>query len=81
MDDRPDAAYGANKLQRDGVRNRILVEAMEQAVADLRKAHGDKWADVPWGQIHAARFTHPLAGSAATRDLFNIPAVPKSGDA
>ncbi len=77
----PDAAYGANKLQRDTARNRILVEAMEQAVADLRKAHGDKWADIPWGQIHSARFTHPLAGSVATRDLFTIPAVPKSGDA
>jgi penicillin amidase len=78
---RPDAAYGANKLQRDAARDRLLISAMEQAVADLRKAHGDQWADVPWGQIHTSRFTHPLANSPATRDLFAIPAVAKSGDA
>jgi penicillin G amidase len=77
----PDAAYGAHKVQRDAARDRILLEAIEQAIADLRKAHGDKWAAIPWGQIHTARFTHPLANSPATRDLFAIPAVPKAGDA
>jgi hypothetical protein len=77
----PDAAYGASRRDREAARNRILIDALDQAVTDLRKAHGDKWADIPWGQIHTSRFTHPLANSPATRDLFNIPAVPKSGDA
>jgi penicillin amidase len=77
----PDASYGEHRVQRDAARDRILLQALELAVTDLRKAHGDKWAEIPWGQIHTARFTHPLAGSPATRDLFAIPAVPKSGDA
>jgi len=77
----PDASYGEHKVQREAARDRILLEALELAVTDLRKAYGDKWAETPWGQIHTARFTHPLAGSGATRDLFDIPAVPKSGDA
>jgi penicillin amidase len=78
---RPDAAYGTTRREREAARTRILLEALDRAIADLRKAHGDRWAEIPWGDVHTARFTHPLAGSPATRALFQVPAVAKSGDA
>ncbi len=72
----PDAAYGADPA---AARDRILVTAIEQALADLRKRLGDDVSKWRWGDIHTADFAHPLL-SDATRALFAIPPVSRGGD-
>jgi penicillin G amidase len=72
----PDRAYGANP--RAG-RDRILAEALETAVADLRKRLGDDMAAWKWGDLHTADFIHPLHGSGSG-DLFRVDPVRRGGD-
>jgi len=73
----PDRAYGPNA--RAG-RDRALAEALEQAVAGLRKQLGDDMNAWKWGDIHRADFVHPLGGSEATKALFHIDPVRRGGD-
>lgn len=75
---KPDRAYGPNPAE---ARNRILGQALEQAVADLRKRSGDDMNAWKWGTIHTADFVHPLGGSDATKGLFAVEPVPRGGDA
>ena len=72
---KPDAAIGGG----DG-RNRILGQALELAVADLRKRFGDDMNAWKWGDIHTTDFVHPLGESAATKEMFHIPPVRRGGD-
>ena len=74
---RPDAAYGRSpKAERD----RILVTALEQAVADLRKRLGDDMGSWKWGDIHTADFVHPLAGGGSAGGVFHVEPVRRGGD-
>jgi penicillin amidase len=73
----PDRAYGSNPR---AARDRILAEALEQAVTDLRKRLGDDMNAWTWGDVHTADFVHPLGGSEATRDLFHVDPVRRGGD-
>jgi penicillin amidase len=74
---KPDRAFGANPAEG---RNRILAQALEAAVADLRKRFGDDMNAWKWGDIHTADFVHPLGEGAATKDLFHIQPVRRGGD-
>jgi penicillin amidase len=73
----PDKAYGADPVAE---RNRILVTAMEQAVADLRQHHGDDMSKWVWGDIHTTKFQHPLL-SEKTQAAFGVEPVRRGGDA
>ncbi len=74
---KPDRAYGSSPGEG---RNRILAQALEVAVADLRKRFGDDMSAWKWGSIHTTDFVHPLAGSDATKGLFHIEPVRRGGD-
>lgn len=73
----PDAAYGADPK---AARDKILVMAMEQALADLHKRLGDDTSKWQWGKIHTADFTHPLTNEK-TAPLFRVDPVHRGGDA
>jgi penicillin amidase len=77
----PDQAYGRSRAEREETRDAILLEALQEAVADLRKRHGDRWAGIAWGEIHTADFVHPLASAPGVGGLFRVEPVRKSGDA
>ncbi len=74
---KPDAAFGLNPAEG---RNRIVGQALEEAVADLQKRFGADMDTWRWGDIHTTDFIHPLGGSAATKDLFHIDPVRRGGD-
>jgi penicillin amidase len=75
---RPDPAYGKNP--RAG-RDRILAQALTEAVADLRKKLGDDMNAWKWGDIHTADLVHPLRGaSGPLKDLFQLDPVRRGGD-
>jgi len=76
----PDAAYAGGGLSRTAGRDRILLTALEQAVADLRQRLGDDMDQWQWGRLHTADFVHPLASNDATGTLFAIDPVPRGGD-
>ena len=73
---RPDRAYGANPSE---ARNRILAQALGEAVADLRKRYGKDMNAWKWGDLHTTDFEHPL-GTGPNRGLFNITPVRRGGD-
>ena len=74
---KPDRAFGANAAEG---RNRILSQALEEAVADLRKRFGDDMNAWKWGDIHTTDFVHPLGGTEATKGLFHVEPVRRGGD-
>ncbi|MGQ0736390.1 MAG: penicillin acylase family protein [Acidobacteriota bacterium] len=74
---KPDRAYGDNP--RAG-RDRILAQALEEAVIDLRKRLGDDLNTWKWGALHTADFVHPLAASDPTGTLFHVGPVSRGGD-
>jgi penicillin G amidase len=74
---KPDRAYGANPAEG---RNRILAQALEDAVADLRKRFGDDMNAWKWGDIHTADLVHPLAGADGAKGLFDVEPVRRGGD-
>jgi penicillin amidase len=73
----PDEAYGSNP--RAG-RDRIVAQAFEEAIAELRKRLGDDMTTWKWGDIHTADFVHPLAGTPGAADLFRVEPVKRGGD-
>ncbi len=60
-------------------RDRLLITAMEQAVAELRKRYGADMSAWRWGVIHTADFRHPLL-SEKTRPLFGVEPIHRGGD-
>lgn len=72
----PDADFGAEP---EAERNRILVAAMEEALADLRRLAGNDPSRWQWGKLHQARFAHPLL-SEDNAAILAIPPVPRGGD-
>jgi penicillin amidase len=61
-------------------RNRILAQALQEAVADLRKRFGNDVNAWRWGDIHTTDFVHPLAGSSGPKDMFYVQPVRRGGD-
>ena len=74
---KPDRAFGPNAAEG---RNRILAQALEEAVADLRKRFGDDMNAWKWGDIHTTDFVHPLGGTEPTKELFHVDPVRRGGD-
>lgn len=75
---KPDKAYGKDPV---AGRNKILAQALDQAVADMQKKYGANLDAWKWGDIHTTDFVHPLGGSEATKALFAIDPVHRGGDA
>ncbi|HEY3383939.1 MAG TPA: penicillin acylase family protein [Vicinamibacterales bacterium] len=63
------------------VQDALLGDALDQAWQDATRAMGSNPSTWAWGRIHRAYWEHPLAGTAARRDVFNLPDVPRGGDA
>jgi penicillin amidase len=74
--EQPDADFGANPTQE---RDRILLTALDHALANLSKLAGDDPSRWTWGSIHQARFTHPLV-TPENAPLVHIPPVARGGD-
>jgi penicillin amidase len=64
----------------DAERNRMVLTALEQALADLHKRMGDDMSKWQWGSIHQIDFPHPLL-SAQTKPAFGVETVKRGGDA
>jgi penicillin amidase len=73
----PDPKSGPTAIEG---RNRILVQALEAGVADLRKRYGTDMNAWKWGTIHTTDFVHPLAAPSDPKDLFYIEPVRRGGD-
>ncbi len=77
----PDAAYGKTERARLAARDTILLDALSQGLAEIRKRFGADTAKWKWGDVHTADFVHPLATTAETRRLFQVDPVRRGGDA
>lgn len=80
---RPGEAYGKTPKEREAGRDRILGEALEQAVAHLVKLRGDDPGAWAWGDLHTADFVHPLSGQKrlpAETDVFAVTPARRGGD-
>jgi penicillin amidase len=80
---RPAKAYGASPKERLAARDRILTQALEQAVAHLVKTQGEDSKNWVWGKVHTADFVHPLSrqkGTAGEADVFAVTPAPRGGD-
>jgi penicillin amidase len=53
-------------------RDRLLVDALQSAVDELRSVGGPDEAQWRWGRLHTVTFRHPLGVSAAARRRFNV---------
>lgn len=62
------------------VRDRILITTLDQAVTETKQKLGNDSANWRWGQLHSTPFTHALSQDAATKALFDLPALERGGD-
>lgn len=62
-------------------RNRILVDSLEEALAELRGKLGPEMSRWTWGALHRAAFLHPLARNEELRRRLDRGPVPRGGDA
>jgi penicillin amidase len=62
------------------VRDRAMLTALDQAVAEAKQRLGNDPTKWRWGTLHKAPFTHALASNDELRALFNLPAVERGGD-
>ena len=79
----PAKAYGASPKERRATRDRILMQALEQAVAHLANTQGEDPKAWAWGNVHTADFVHPLSrrkASAGEADVFAVTPVSRGGD-
>ena len=67
----PGRALGANP---ERARDSLLLLAMDDAVESLTKRFGADRRKWVWGDVHVARFRHPLAAK------YDLPAAPRGGD-
>jgi penicillin amidase len=61
-------------------RNSMMLAALQQALDELHTKFGDDESKWVWGDIHEARFEHPLL-TAANKSVFGIAPVRRGGDA
>lgn len=67
----PGRALGTNP---ERARDSLLLLAMDDAVESLTKRFGADRRKWVWGDVHVARFRHPLAAK------YDLPAAPRGGD-
>lgn len=78
----PPPAYGESPRERRATRDRILTQALEQALAHMVKTQGEDPKGWAWGNVHTADFDHPLSRpkGAADVDVFAVTPVARGGD-
>ncbi|HEX4951657.1 MAG TPA: penicillin acylase family protein [Blastocatellia bacterium] len=62
------------------VRDRALLMALDQAVAEAKQRLGIDPAKWRWGTLHKAQFNHALSSNDELRALFDLPAPERGGD-
>jgi penicillin amidase len=60
---------------------KIMLRSLEEAVNDLTAKLGSDMKKWRWGDLHFAEFKHMLSKDDATRAVFDLPSVPRGGDA
>ena len=73
----PGTAFGAKPVE---ARNRMLLDALDDAMATLTTRYGADQSKWQWGKLHTATFEHPLL-APETEELLGVPAVSRGGDA
>jgi penicillin G amidase len=70
--------FGPNGQQ---VFDELLLETLANAVGDVEGLRGQSRDSWQWGQLHTARFAHPLLGSVsdAVAERLRVPPVPRGG--
>ncbi len=63
------------------VRDRAMITALDQAVAEAKQRLGNDHTRWRWGQLHQTPFTHALASNDELRALFDLHAPERGGDA
>jgi penicillin amidase len=77
----PPREYGDSPKERRATRDRILTQALEQALAHMVRTQGEDPKAWAWGKVHTADFAHPLSGSkGAAGEVFAITPTPRGGD-
>jgi penicillin amidase len=61
-------------------RDAVLLESLEDAVAEARKRLGPDPGSWRWGTLHAATFHHVLGTAPERQALFNLPPIERGGD-
>src|SRR5581483_4956304 len=76
----PDGSFGSDPV---AGRNAVLVQSLDEAVADLTKRFGPDIGKWNLGAYHYAKIMHPM-GEAVTSELearFDVGSMPRGGDA
>ncbi len=60
--------------------NKLLAQALQEAVAQLAKTQGPDPAAWRWGRVHRAVFAHPLLGRLPVIGAFATSRIPVPGD-
>lgn len=63
------------------VRDRAILTALEQAVAEAKQKLGSDSSQWRWGTIHQTPFSHLLSNKQELRALLDLPAPARGGDA
>lgn len=61
-------------------RDKLIVEALGEAVAGLRNTFGPQEKNWKWGQLHRASFPHTLSKKTVLDQIFSPKPVPVGGD-
>lgn len=64
----------------DSERRMVLSETLEEAWAETRQKLGEQASAWRWGDLHQIEFRHPLASTAARREVFNLGPFERGGD-
>ncbi len=63
------------------VRDRAMLTALDQAVAEAKERLGNNPSRWRWGALHHTSFTHALSSNDELRALLDLPAPERGGDA
>ncbi len=61
-------------------RDALLLQSLEEAIAEAKKRLGPDPAKWRWGTLHTATFRHVLGTGPERQALFNLPPVERGGD-
>ena len=61
-------------------RDRLLIDSLKLAAERLSKLEGPEPSKWSWGNLHVAKFRHPLARTPGAQELMNLGPVARPGD-
>jgi penicillin amidase len=76
----PETMFKLLEAQTAALRGEVLNESLETAMDETVKLLGENSSQWRWGALHTISFEHPLANSAARREVFNRGPVGRGGD-